>query len=213
MEQKVVKDQKPTETGEKFPPVKVKKTIELSEDAIKERELLSSLILQNTEELTAEAKLRKQKRDEEEFELISGRKISIKQINDFVTGSRQPYEAMFPNSIPFFKEMYRLLKWTDKNPDDYSKPAIVGKYINQIIYYRFHQDVQPALKALAMPDGFRSAKFFQYLTPEGQQHLVSYRDQAIELMKECTEWYEFEVKYGKKYNVPVQKKLFEGEVE
>lgn len=211
MEEKIDEDKTSIEELKQNPSIKVKKVTELSEDALRERELLSSLILQNTDDLTIEAKLRKKRRDEEEFELLSGRKISIQQINDFVTGIKKPYEAMFPNAIPFFKEMYRLLKWGDKDPASYVKPAIVGKYINQVIYYRFHQDVQPALRAFAMPDGVRIAKFFQYLTDEGQSKLIEYRDQAIEMMKECTEWYEFELKYGAKYNVPVQKRLFESE--
>jgi hypothetical protein len=212
MEKKLNENQSSVKESKQNPPLRVKRVTELSEDALRERELLGSLILQNTEELTIEAKLRKKRRDEEEFELIGGRRISIQQINDFVTGIRQPYEAMFPNAIPFFKEMYRLLKWDDKDPSSYGKPAIVGKYINQIIYYRFHQDVQPALRAFAMPDGLRMAKFFQYLTSEGQLNLIQYRDQAVEMMKECSEWYEFELKYGVKYNVPVQKRLFEKEV-
>lgn len=211
MEQRLSKEQPSIEESKRKLAVKVKKPIELSEEALRERELLGGLILQNTYELTIEAKLRKKKRDEEEFELLSGRKISIQQINDFVTSMKQPYDPMFPNAIPFFREMYRLLKWDDKDPTSYTKPAIVGKYINQIIYYRFHQDVQPALRAFAMPDGYRVAKFFQYLTNEGQSNLIEYRDQAIEMMKECSEWYEFEVKYGAKYRVPVQKRLFEKE--
>lgn len=211
MKEKLDKGQSLTDELRQILSIKTKKATELSEEALRERESLSSLILQNTEELAIEAKLRKKRRDEEEFELISGRKISVQLINDFVTGIQQPYEAMFPNAIPFFKEMYRLLKWDDKDPGAYGKPAIVGKFINQIIYYRFHHDVQPALRAFAMPDGLRIAKFFQYLTDEGQRKLIEYRDQAIEMMKECSEWYEFELKYGAKYNVPVQKRMFEKE--
>jgi hypothetical protein len=126
-----------------------------------------------------------------------------------VTAAQQPYEAKFPNSIPFFTEMYRLLGWSDKNPNRFSKPKVVGKYLNELIYSRFHADVLPTLQTLAMPGGVRRAKFFQFLNEEGQQKLQQYRDEAIDLMKTCSSWYEFRVKYGKLYSLPVQKRMFE----
>ncbi|QJB29933.1 hypothetical protein HF329_00855 [Chitinophaga oryzae] len=186
-----------------------KEISKISEEAIQERNLLSDLLVRGADELVKEALQRKKKREEEEIELRSGVKISIKQINDFVTANRQPYTPMFPNSVPFFVEMYRLLGWHDKNPHEYTKPAIVGDYINQLIYDRFNRDVRPALQVLAMPGGVRLHKFFQFLTPEGQKKLEMFRDEAIGLMKECATWHEFRVKYGKKYGLPVQERMFE----
>jgi hypothetical protein len=186
-----------------------KKIVEISKEALEERQILAGLLLQRTERQAEESRKLRQKRYEEEFELRSGVKISLKQLDEVVTAARQPYEAMFPNSIPFFKEMYRLLGWNDKDPDSFVKPNVVGKYLKELIYARFHTDVLPALQTLAMPDGVRRAKFFQFLNEVGQEKLTQYRDEAIQLMKECKSWYEFRVKYGQRYGLPVQKALFE----
>jgi hypothetical protein len=180
---------------------------EISKEAQAERQFLTGLLIEQTEELTKKAQQRKQERANEEFELRSGVKISIQKIQDFVTANTQPYEPKFPNDIPFFKEMFRLLSWTDKNPNDFTKPAVVGSFINEIIYQRFHRDVLPALQVMAMPGGVRMHKFFQFLTPEGQTKLEEYRDDAIRVMKTCTSWYEFRLKYAKEFNLPVQLKL------
>src|SRR5689334_12610293 len=126
------------EDGNKIEPVKQSKINEISQEALEDRLLLSGLLIERTDELAKEALKRKKKREEEEIELHSGVKISIQQINDFVTARRQPYSPKFPNEIPFFKEMYRLLKWDDKDPNKYTKPSKVGGFINELIYYRFN---------------------------------------------------------------------------
>jgi len=180
---------------------------EISKEAQEERMFLTGLIKERTEELTKKAQQRRQERANEEFELRSGVKISIQQIQDFVTGNSQPYSPKFPNNIPFFKEMYRLLGWTDKDPNEFTKPAVVGSFINELIYHRFHKDVLPALRVMAIPGGVRLHKFFQFLTPDGQTKLEEYRDDAIRVMKTCTTWYEFRLKYANQYSLPVQLKL------
>lgn len=186
-----------------------KKVIEISEEAMEERRLLEGLLLLRTERQVEEGQELRRKRYEEEFELRNGLKISLKQLDDVVTAARQPYEPMFPNSIPFFREMYRLLGWNDKDPNSYVKPNVVGRYLKDLIYARFHKDVLPALQTLAMPGGVRRAKFFQYLNEDGKEKLATFRDESIVLMKECQTWYEFRVKYSKRHGLPVQKALFE----
>ena len=186
-----------------------KRASEISQEALEERQLLEGLLLERTQRQVEEAQELRRKRFEEEIELRSGIKISLKQVEDLVTAARQPYEAKFPNDVPFFFEMYRLLGWTDKDPKDFNKPAIVGKYLRELIYFRFHADVLPTLQTLAMPGGIRLHKFFQFLNEQGQEKLLQYRDEAIALMKTCSSWYEFRVTYGRTYGLPVQKKMFE----
>jgi hypothetical protein len=111
----------------------LKKIVEISKEALEERQLLAGLLLQRTEQQAEDGQKLRQKRYEEEFELRSGVKISLKQLDDVVTAARRPYEAMFPNSIPFFKEMYRLLGWNDKDPDSFVKPNVVGRYLKERI--------------------------------------------------------------------------------
>jgi hypothetical protein len=186
-----------------------KRATEISEEALEERQLLEGLLLERTERQVDEAQKLRRKRNEEEIELRSGHKISLKQIEDLVTAARQPYESKFPNDVPFFSEMYRLLGWKDKDPKNFNKPAVVGKYLCELIYNRFHADVLPTLQTLAMPGGIRLHKFFQFLNEQGQEKLLQYRDEAIALMKTCASWYEFRIKYGRTYGLPVQKTMFE----
>ena len=209
MEDKEIKKAVSADDGKQIDPISEKKNQEISDEALEERLLLSGFLVKRTDELTKEAERRKKEREEEQFELLSGKKISIKQIKDFVTAIRQPYTPQFPNSVPFFKEMYKLLGWSDKDPNEYIKPTIVGNYLNELIYDRFDRDVLPALQVLAMPDGIRIAKFFQFLNEEGLVKLQQYRDEAIALMKECNTWYEFRKKYGENYHLTVQKRMFE----
>lgn len=181
----------------------------ISKQALDERKHLEVLLIELTEKEVEEGKKLQRKRFEEEIELRNGEKTSLKKEEDIITLARQPYDAKFPNSIPFFKEMYRLLGWSDKDPGRFQKPKIVGKYLIELIYARFHSDVLPVLQTLAMPGGVRKDKFYQYLNEEGIRRLEQYRDDAIELMKSCKTWYEFRVKYGHLYHLPVQKTLFE----
>lgn len=188
-----------------------KKAIELTEIAKADRLSLSQLLIEQTDDIAKEALEFKRKREQEKIELHSGLQISISEINSIVSANRRPYEAMFPNSIPFFKEMYRLNGWTDLNPNSYTKPPVVARWINEIIYGRFSKDVLPAIQVLNPYINYatRLHKNFQYLTNEGQQLLEQYRDEAIEVMKKCSSWHEFRVKYSKEYGVPFQGSLYE----
>ncbi len=185
----------------------VSRPVEVSEEAKQDRLQLEALLIGQTDELARKALLRRQQRESEEIELRNGTKISIKQIQDFVTAHTQPYAARFPNAVDFFREMFRLKGWKDKDPNNYIKPAIVGRLINQTIYYRFHQDVLPALRTMAMPGGVRLHKFFQFLNDDGVRKLEDYRDDAITMMKTCTTWYEFQLRYSKTYGIPMQLRL------
>lgn len=186
------------------------KRVEISKEAEQDRLFLSGMLIQQKEELLEAARRRKRKTEEETFELRSGVVISIAGLNAIISAHVQPYAPQFPNSIPFFSEIYRLNQWTHIKPTDYVKPAIVGKWINEIIYSRYSREVLPTLRVLnpALPDGLRKFKHFQFLTEEGQAKLLQYRDEAIALMKESSSWIEFREKLLRKYGVPYQSDLF-----
>ncbi|MFB9865652.1 P63C domain-containing protein [Rufibacter immobilis] len=188
-----------------------KERVEISEEAKQERLALRGMLLQQSEDLVKESQTRKKKRDEEVIELLGGQKVSIAEINAAITATLQPYVPMFPNSVPFFSEIYRLNGWKDKNPNDFVKPTVVASWINEIIYGRFAKDVLPTLRVLnpASPFGLRVHKHFQYLTEAGQSKLVQYRDEAIALMQTCSSWYEFRKKIYEVHGVPYQISLFE----
>jgi hypothetical protein len=187
------------------------RNIEISKEAQEERLLLSGMLLQQTEDLVEKAQRRRKKKQEESIELLSGAKISIAEINAFLSANMQPYSPRFPNNIPFFSEIFRLNGWKHLDPKTFVKPPVVATWINEIIYSRFSKDMPPALRILnpALPNGIRLHKHFQFLTEEGQMKLDQYRDEAIRLMKTCTTWYEFRQKLFQEHAVPYQSSLFE----
>lgn len=196
------------------PAKETKKRVEISKEAEQERLFLSDLLIQQAEDIAEEALRRKKKREEEIIELHSGAKFTIKQISELLTAQLQHYSPKFPNSSPFFSEIYRLNEWKDLDPTDYYKPPIVAAWINEIIYGRFTKEVLPALQVLnpASPFGIRMYKHFQFLNEEGQLKLEQFRDEAIEVMKTCTTWYEFRKKLHAKYGVTYQVKMFENQI-
>jgi len=173
---------------------------------------LQQLIIHLTEQKTQDRFSDKYlDRENEKIKLLGGAEISIGEIKAFVTAQRQPWEAKFPNDVPFFKEIFRLNKWDNLNPNKYIKPPIVGTWINEIIYGRYSKDVLPAIQVLNpyIAYGIKLHKNFQYLTEEGQLQLEGFRDDAIRIMKTCETWYEFRVKLFNEFRIPYQKSLFE----
>src|SRR6266536_154860 len=125
----------------------VKRPVEISPEAKEERLLLSGLLIEQTEDLAKAALRRKREIEEREIELNSGRKISIKQINDFVTAHRRAYSAIFPNENPFFKHMFRLHpSLFVLDPNEYIKPPLAGKLLKHLTYDRFDIEILPALR-------------------------------------------------------------------
>lgn len=181
---------------------KPKRNVEISKEAENDRMLLSGLLIERAEDLRKDDLLRKKKIRDEIIEFHSGVKISLNEIHTLVTAQFQHCDPLFPNDIPFFSEMYRLLGWHDKNPNDYFKDSIVGRYINELIYRRFPKDVLLALRALAIPGGVRLHKFYHFLNPKAQNDVVTFRDQAISIMKKHNNWKDFRKEYGHKYNLP-----------
>jgi len=200
----------PEDPSQFAPPIDNLRHVEISPEDKEERLLLGGLLLQQTTDFYREKAEKKKQRDQEAIELIGGGTISLGALKALVVAKRQPYEAHFPNSVPFFSEIYRLNGWNDLDPKEFIKPAVVAVWINELIYNRFSQQVLSTLRALnpKKSSGGRFYKHFQFLTPEGQTELIQYRDEAISLMRTCSTWYEFRVKLFKAHNVPYQVDLF-----
>ena len=93
---------------------------------------------------------------------------------------------MFPNNNPFFKLMYKLNRWNNLDPNDFTKPPICAIWIKQYIYDRFDREVLPTLLAKENPiiSGYvKKYKLFQFLNDEGLLLLEGYINDAIEIMK------------------------------
>ena len=200
---------------EKATDVKPRKVIEISEEAKEERRLLEAFLLDKKDELIKEQNRRRKQIEEEKIELRNGKIISRLGTKQFVTSLKQFYDAVFPNSNPFFKNMFRLHPYLySYDPNEYIKPPLAGRLLKHLTYDRFNiefsTDVLPALRVLAMPDGVRLDKFYFYLTPKGVEYLIQFRDQANEMMKNFSDskWYEFNFEYCKKYGLVCQPRLF-----
>jgi hypothetical protein len=87
---------------------------------------------------------------------------------------------------------------------------LVAKYTTEVIYGRFTKDIIMAIQ-LQNPyigSGIRRFKHFQYLNDAGQKKLEQFIDEAVALMRDSSNWYEFRVKMFQKYGVPYQMDLF-----
>lgn len=148
-------------------------------------------------------------RENEIIELLGGRQITLKQIKDIVSKCEQEYVTTFPPI--FYSEIDRLNNWTRPEGKKHEKPPIVGRWTKEIIYGRFPKEVLPVLEQLNPYVGFgiRLYKHFQWLTPEGKAQLESFISDSIIVMQSSNTWYEFRVKYAKRFGVPFQLSAFE----
>lgn len=183
---------------------KEKKQVEITTEVREQRKELSDFLKEGADELARKERERKRAREKEVVILRSGEPIPY--LNYIKQGSLQDYSPQFPNDNPYFKEMYRLAGWTNWDPDDYVKPPLARLYFVETIYYRFHKEILPTLKAKAIPG---KHKLFQLLTDEGLEKLRLFRDQTVEMMKtyDAGKIYEFRLEYANKYGTDVQLEL------
>jgi hypothetical protein len=130
----------------------------------------------------------------------------IKNIGTQVLKKPADYESIFTQE--YYIEMFRLNNWNYQGVIA-EKPWQAGRYTNEIIYYRFSQEVLPFLRIVnpfVIP-GFRRYKHHQYLTPGARNELSKFISQATEMMREFSDWDSFRIEYCKRYNVPYQLKL------
>lgn len=189
---------------------RLKGHVEITPEQRLKRDAEISSIFQVKEDAAAQAKLKKQQRDAEIFDLLGGKKTSISELSRYVTPNRSTYAALFPNTVDFWREIFRLNIWDDLDPTEFVKPPIVGKWLCELIYNRYKKEVLPAVRMYnpAFRNGFRRYKHFQFLTPEAKAMLVQFRDDAIEMMRSCATWIEFRQKYLAAYGIGYQTPLF-----
>jgi len=179
-----------------------KRNIEISPEAREERRLLTAFLLDKKEELIKERNDRLHKIEIERIPLRGGKTISRLEIRLLVTSMMQDYDAAFPNTNPFFKNMFRLhpkLMGLDYN--SYKKPRLAGKLLKLLTYDRFDIEILPALLVFARIDNTWITKCYRHLTEDGLDRFLKFRDQANELMKDFKdgEWYDFYAKFEQLY--------------
>lgn len=175
----------------------------------KNKEFLKKFILTQTESKVvnrySDENLDKEIEKRQLLEVISDY-WQIKSIGSNVLKKPANYEIIYPQE--YYKEIYRLCGWPIPKKIS-TKPWIVGKYTNEIIYYRFSNEVLPFLRIVnpyRIP-GKRKYKHHQYLTKGGRIKLSQFIEEAIEEMKKHADWNSFRIAYCNKYNVPYQLKL------
>jgi hypothetical protein len=185
-------------------------------EANQEQQLqLTELLTKSADQRALDDKKRREQRKYDEVQLRGGEVVKISDLLADAVDQRQPYEAIFPNSNPFFREIFRLMGLDEADASKYNKPGIVGRNLVILIYLRFSQGetLVSYLRAKAVPNGIRTAKFFQFLNAAGIEKAKQFRDEAIEMMQQfnANEWYPFYRAFGKRFRIPVQLNAF-GEV-
>lgn len=190
-----------------------------AEDSVESKQSLMEALTQKSDTFAKESARKKRESEKEKIKFfLKGREISLREIKELIVANALPYSPKFPNEVPFYKEIFRLYSWDDKNPNDYIKPASVAKLTNRIIYGRFPKDVLPSLQILNgyLPGSWiRGYKNFQFLNEDGQKLVVKFRDEAIKIMETCNTMHEFRIKFSQPpYNVPYAyiKSMFNDEI-
>lgn len=146
----------------------------------------------------------------QKIELLSGVVIDLSKL-DVVSNNLLEYAPRFCRE--FYVQIFRLNSWdTAENGTISKKPPIVGKWTKEIIYGRFNNKVLPTLEYLNpyVRIGLRKHKHHQYLNADGLLKLETFIEDAVQVMKESSTWYEFRVAFYEKFRVPYQVDLFNG---
>lgn len=143
-----------------------------------------------------------------EIELLSGRVINLdeerKALQKVIANALKEYAPRVPQE--YYRQIFRLNNWIIPEGKIQEKPSIVGRFTNEIIYDRYNKSILPELKRLNpyIKLGMRNFKHFQWLTEEGQSLYDGYIQDAICVMKESSDWYDFRIKHSQKFGVTFQ---------
>ena len=143
-----------------------------------------------------------------EIELLSGRVINLdeerKALQKVIANALKEYAPRVPQE--YYRQIFRLNNWIIPEGKIQEKPSIVGHFTNEIIYDRYNKSILPELKRLNpyIKLGMRNFKHFQWLTEEGQSLYDGYIQDAICVMKESSDWYDFRIKHSQKFGVTFQ---------
>lgn len=167
------------------------------------------LILQQTEALTPNQRKQKDKEKEETIiELRSGRKTSLKEVNDYLSSIKQPYQSHFGYDKPYYEYIYKL-NWPNEDYREFVKRQEVAVWTVRLIYGRFPDGVVQFLKKQNkfLFEYIRTDKYFQYLSPEAQNLLDDFISDFNRMIVGYNDWDKFEEDYCKKYKISYQNKI------
>ena len=112
-------------------------------------------------------------------------------LEEFIAKEYRKWLKTFPDD--FYKEMFRLKKWAYDSLS-VERPALVGKYTNDLVYERLAPGVLEELRNVnpKTQSGNRKHKHFQWLTDDiGHPKLREHLGILVALMKACDTWEAF----------------------
>ena len=167
---------------------------------VKDRHEVKQTILDLTEKKVEDKFFHDLDRENLKVQLLSGEVIDLNELS-VVSRKLNEYHPQFPSE--FYKQIFRLNKWDIPDGKISEKPHVVGKWTREIIYGRFAKKVLPTLEHLNPYEriGLRKHKHHQYLNDQGLEMLKGFIQDAIDAMKQCSEWYEFRIKLFETHGV------------
>ena len=145
----------------------------------------------------------------DKIQLIKGVEISISGLNKYIAETIAEYKPLF--TLEFYQQIFRLNGWDVELAKEYNKPPEVAQYTNEIIYGRFPKEILPVIQWRNPYQQYmrREFKNFQMLTDEGREKVKGFIEDSIRVMKSCSAWHEFKVKYATEFGLPFQLSLFD----
>lgn len=145
------------------------------------------------------------------YQAVRDKNALFRILEAYVSKELLPWTKRFPDE--FYQEMFRLRGW-QYSPLSVSRPGIVGKLTNNIVYERLPPGVLDELqrKNPVISRGRRAHKHHQFLTTDiGNPHLEKHLAIVIALMRASDSYPKFEKLLNKAVpvpNKPIQTEMF-----
>lgn len=115
------------------------------------------------------------------------------------------WRPLFP--LEFYRQIYRLNRWSTEGKKLFERPGIIGTWTNWMIYIRFPEGT---IKWLREHRGFRGGmKFHQFSSNTGRAEIIKFIDSATDLMSKCKNWNQFKRLLAKGYGKTYQESMFD----
>jgi len=180
------------------------------------RRELADLFSGRADEKAKSANEIKEAKEKQLFELNSGERTSIfdqqEKIRKMIEDEVQDYDPRFTQ---YFLAWGKLMNWEEETYKAYRKPDPTAKVITAVIYDRFPKYIRdhiyeknPYIKWLK-----RSNKLYKYLGEDGILILERFIDDAISVMQQSENLYDFRVKHALKFGSGFQPELFDSYID
>lgn len=125
------------------------------------------------------------------YQQVRARQALQAILDRFLRKELAAWAKRFPDE--FYQEMFRLRGW-QWNGDGVSRPSVVGKYTNDLVYERLATGILEELQARNPKDekGHRKSRHHQWLTEDiGHPALAQHLYATIGFMRASTTWEQF----------------------